>query len=246
MDMSGKVALITGGGSGIGRATALVLAQAGADIIVNDISPEKAEGVAGEVADLGRQALPIAADVADHTSVNTMINQALSNLKKVDILVNNAGIGVEVPFHQMTKAEWDQMFAVHIGGTFNCTHGLVQQMIDRGWGRIISISSGAGLMGEAGLVHYSAAKAAILGFTKALARELASHGITVNAVAPGLIDTPLARSIQPETWEKFVKITPVGHEGRPEDIAHACAYLASEEASFVTGQTISPNGGIWM
>ena len=246
MDLNGKVALVTGGGSGIGRATALVFAQAGADLIVNDIEPEKAEGVAAEVADLGRRALPIVADVASPSSVDAMISQALSTLQKVDILVNNAGIGAEVPFHKMTKADWDRMFAVHVGGTFNCTQGLVQQMIDRGWGRIISISSVAGLMGEVGLVHYSAAKAAILGFTKALAQELARHGITVNAVAPGLIDTPLARGIQPELWQKFVETAPMGHEGKPNDIAHACAYLASEEASFVTGQTISPNGGLWM
>lgn len=245
MDLSGKVALVTGGGSGIGRATALVLARAGADVIVNDISPDKAEGVAAEVADLGRRGLPIVADVADPAAVDAMIGRALGALQKVDILVNNAGIGLEVPFHQMSKAEWDQMFAVHVGGTFNCTRGLVQQMIDRGWGRVISISSVAGLMGEGGLVHYSAAKAAILGFTKALARELAPRGITVNAVAPGLIDTPMARSIRPEMWQKFVQNSPVGHEGKPDDIAHACAYLASEEASFVTGQVISPNGGLW-
>ncbi|MBI1986742.1 MAG: SDR family oxidoreductase [Nitrospinae bacterium] len=245
-ELTGRIALVTGGGSGIGRATALVFARAGADLIINDISPERAEGVASEVADLGRKALAIPADVADLGAVEAMAGQALKSFGKVDIVVNNAGIGVEVPFHKMSKEEWERMFAVHVGGTFHCTRSLLPQMMERRWGRIISISSVAGLMGEVGLVHYSAAKAAILGFTKALAREMASYGITVNAIAPGLIDTPLARSIQPELWQKFVSASPVGHEGKPEDIAHACAYLASEGASFVTGQVLSPNGGIWM
>jgi 3-oxoacyl-[acyl-carrier protein] reductase len=245
-DLKGKTALITGGGSGIGRGIGQVFAQAAANIIVNDIDQERAARVATELRDLGTEAIAIKADVADTAQVNRMVEEGLNRFGKIDILINNAGIGVGVLFSQMSKEEWDGMFAVHVGGAFNCTRALIQPMIDQSWGRIINISSVAGLTGEKGLVHYSAAKAALLGFTKSLAREVAKYNITVNAIAPGLIDTPLAASMRPDLWERLVKLSLIRRPGAPVDIAYACLYLASDEASFVTGQIISPNGGLYL
>lgn len=245
-ELNGKTVLVTGGGSGIGKGIAHVFAKAGAKVIVNDISQERAASVAAELKNSGPGVLAIQADVADTAQVDQMVKESLSCFGKVDILINNAGIGVGVLFSKMSKEEWDTMFAVHVGGAVNCTRALIQQMMDQGWGRIINISSVAGLTGEKGLVHYSAAKAALLGFTKALAREVARHGITVNAIAPGLIDTPLAASMRKDLWEGLVKLSLVRHAGKPADIAYACLYLASDEANFVTGQIISPNGGLYL
>jgi len=245
-DLKGRIALITGGGSGIGRGIGQVFARAGAQIIINDIELERASNVAAELRQLGIKAIPIKADVADTDQVNRMVEEALREFGKVDILVNNAGIGKGVLFSQMSKEEWDRMFAVHVGGAFNCTRALITSMMNHQWGRIINISSVAGLTGEKGLVHYSAAKAALLGFTKGLAREVAKYNITVNAIAPGLIDTPLAATMREDLRERLVQLSLVKRPGIPSDIAYACLYLASEEANFLTGQIISPNGGLYL
>lgn len=245
MRLQGKASLVTGAGSGIGRETALLFAKEGADVIVNDISGKRANQTALEVEKLGRKTLAIKADVSQSQQVKGMIEEALRQLQRVDILVNNAGIGEEVSFLETTEESWRRMFATHMEGTFYCTKGVLPGMIERKWGRIISISSVAGLTGEAGLVHYSAAKAAIVGFTKALAKEVASFGVTVNAVAPGVIQTPGLGVVSEEMRQRFIKSTPVGRLGQPVDIAAACAYLSSEEASFVTGQVLSPNGGFY-
>jgi NAD(P)-dependent dehydrogenase (short-subunit alcohol dehydrogenase family) len=251
MRLSGKVALITGAGSGIGRATALIFAREGAGIVVNDLYLESAREVAAELKANGHSALPVQADVSSPKAVGEMIRQALDEFGKVDILVNNAGHGHGTPFHEMNAEDWDRIFAVHVGGAFNCTRGLIGQMMENKWGRVINMSSVAA-NGEAGHVHYSAAKAALCGFSKALAKEVGSSGITVNAVAPGLIETPIfqAMGISQEeieiAFEHYLPLTVVGRIGKPEDIANACLYLASEEASFVTGQVISPNGGYYM
>lgn len=246
MQLEGKIAIITGSGSGIGRGTSLKFAKEGADVVVSDVDVEKAEKVADEVKNLGRKALAYKVDVTNSSEVDNMVKKTLEEFKRVDVLVNNAGIAEEVSFTKMTKHQWDRMFDVHCGGAFNCTRAVLQQMIDQKYGRIISISSIAGLTGERTLVHYSAAKAAIVGFTKALAREVAAHGVTVNAIAPGLIDTPMARGASSELLSGIFQGTLIGRWGRPEDIAAAIVYLASEEASFVTGQVISLNGGLYM
>lgn len=251
MKLQGKVALVTGAGSGIGRETALTFAREGAEVVVNDLNPEGAQAVVGEIKALGRGALAVRADVSNRAEVERMTRRALEEFGKVDILVNNAGYGHVAPFHQMSAQDWDRMFAVHVRGAFNCTRGLIGQMMERKWGRIIHISSVAAY-GEERTVHYCAAKAALIGFAKALAKEVAPLGITVNAVAPGLIDTPIFKSMEvtkedvDRTFDHFLQRTVVGRIGRPEDIASACLYLASEEASFVTGQVISPNGGYYM
>lgn len=250
MRLLNKVACVTGAGSGIGRATALAFARQGADVLVNDLYLESAEAVAAEVASIGKKALAVQADVSNRGQVDDMIQRAMDEYGKIDILVNNAGHGHGVPFHEMSAQDWDRIFEVHVGGAFNCTRGLIGQMIDNKWGRIINMSSVAA-NGEAGHVHYSAAKAALVGFAKALAKEVGPFGITVNAVAPGLIETPIfqAMGISQEeidqAFDHYLPLTVVGRVGQPEDIAEACLYLASEEAGFVTGQVISPNGGYY-
>src|SRR5262249_45000048 len=201
---------------------------------------------------LGRKVVACQTDVANHTQVHAAIERVHRELGSTHILVNDAGIGKFVLLGNMSEAEWDEMIAIHLKGTFNCSKAVVQDMINAKWGRIVNISSTAGLGGATGLVHYSAAKAGIIGFTKALAQELGPMGITVNAIAPGLIDTPILRKdgVLTPRMQKFIQITanraPVRRNGAPEDSAAACAYLASEDASFFTGQVMSPNGGMYM
>jgi 2-hydroxycyclohexanecarboxyl-CoA dehydrogenase len=246
MGLSGRTAVVTGGASGIGRAIALRLARDGADVGILDVDVAGAERVTREVTAIGRRALAVETDVASSASVRAAVERVHRELAPVGILVNAAGIASFVPLLQMTEETWDRLVAVHLKGTFNCTRAVLPDMIAARWGRVVSIASVAGLNGGGpGLAHYAAAKAGIIGFTKAVALEMASFGITVNAIAPGLIDTPLLdRSGMPrEVRERIVQQMPVGRIGAPDDIAAACAYLVAEDASFVTGQVLSPNGG---
>jgi 2-hydroxycyclohexanecarboxyl-CoA dehydrogenase len=243
-----RTAIVTGGASGIGRAISLRLAREGCNVAIWDRDISGARRVTAEVAGLGlgRRVLAVEVDVASFGDVETAADRVRRELGKVAILVNDAGYGEIAPLAQMTEAQWDKMIAVHLKGTFNCTRTVIADMIDARWGRVVSISSVAGLRGAAGFVHYSAAKAGIAGFSKALALELGSSGITVNAIAPGLIDTPILRAsaIRDETISAIVRQTPVGRIGVADDIAACCAYIVSEEASFLTGQVLSPNGGM--
>jgi 2-hydroxycyclohexanecarboxyl-CoA dehydrogenase len=246
MGLPGRTAIVTGGASGIGRATALRLARDGADVAILDVDVANAERVAREIVAVGRRALAVEADVSSVASVTAATERVRGELGRVRVLVNGAGIASFVPLLQMTEAEWDRLVAVHLKGTFNCTRAVLTDMTAARWGRVVSIASVAGLNGGGpGLAHYAAAKAGIIGFTKAVALEMAGFGITLNAIAPGLIDTPLLdRSGMPcEVRQRIVQQMPVGRIGAPDDIAAACAYLASEDASFVTGQVLSPNGG---
>jgi NAD(P)-dependent dehydrogenase (short-subunit alcohol dehydrogenase family) len=251
MSLAGKNAVVTGGASGIGRGICLRLARDGANVAILDLDVAGAEKVAAEVTAVGRKALACQVDVVNRAQVDAAVERVRKELGPIHILVNDAGIGEFVPLAQMSEEQWDRMIAIHLKGTFNCTKAVVQDMLDAKWGRVVSISSVAGLGGGMGLVHYSAAKAGIIGFTKALAQELGPIGITVNAIAPGLIDTPIIRKSQlPEEQvrgviETVVGRTPVRRIGVPDDIAAACAYLVSEEASFFTGQVVSPNGGLY-
>lgn len=252
MSVSGKNAVVTGGASGIGRGICLRLAREGANVAILDLDLPGAEKVAEELLALGRKALACQVDVVNRAQIDAAVERIHQELGPIHILVNDAGIGEFVPLAAMREEQWDRMIAIHLRGTFNCTKAVVQDMIDAKWGRIVNISSVAGLAGAMGLVHYSAAKAGIIGFSKALAQELGPMGITVNAIAPGLIDTPILRKseIPEEQIQGFIEAavgrTPVRRVGVPDDIAAACAYLVSEEASFFTGQVVSPNGGLYM
>jgi NAD(P)-dependent dehydrogenase (short-subunit alcohol dehydrogenase family) len=244
--LTDKIAVVTGGASGIGRAICLRLAREGCNVAIWDRDTSGAHRVGAEVGEIGRRALAVEVDVSSFSDVERAADRVRRDLGNVSILVNDAGFGEIVTVAQMSEAQWDKMIAVHLKGTFNCTRHLVQGMIDARWGRIVNISSVAGLRGAARFVHYSAAKAGIAGFSKALALELGSSGITVNAIAPGLIETPILKgsALRDEAIAAMVRHTPVGRIGAPEDIAACCAYMVSDEASFLTGQVLSPNGGI--
>src|SRR2546427_12115572 len=245
MGLSGRNAMVSGGASGIGRAIGLRLARDGADVAVLDLDQAGGRHVADEVAALHRRAVAVEADVASAASVAAAVERVHAALGPVHILVNDAGIAGLVPLREMTEDQWDRMVAVHLKGAFNCTRTILGDMLATGWGRIVNVSSVAGLSGAPELVHYSAAKAGLIGFTKALAAEVGPRGITVNAIAPGLIDTPLLqRSGWPDSLTRaIIAQNPIKRIGTPEDIAAACAYLVSEEASYVTGQGLSPNAG---
>jgi len=246
VSLSGKVALVTGAGSGIGRAVSLALAGQGVAMVVNDIDLERAQATAKEVVARGVQAVPVRADVTIPEDVQAMLKEARHELGDIDILVNNAGTGKVVPFHQMSYEVWKDMMALHLDGAFVCTRGVIEGMVSARWGRIVNLSSIMAFSNAERLVHYATAKAGVVGFTKSLAREVAPYGVTVNAIAPGVIETPLLRTATDRFVDKMVAQTPVGRLGTTDDIVHTAMFLISEEASFVTGQVISPNGGFWV
>ncbi len=247
VSLKDRSAIVTGGASGIGRAICLRLARDGCNVAIWDRDVSAARRVAQEVSTLGRRTLAVEVDVASFTDAEKAGERVRREIGNVAILVNAAGYAEIAPLAQMSEVQWDRMIAVHLKGTFNCTRVLLPEMIDEHWGRLVNVSSMVGLRGASGFVHYSAAKAGIAGFTKALALELGSAGITVNAIAPGLIDTPILKSLSvgDEVIAAIVSQTPVGRIGAPDDIAACCAYLVSEEASFMTGQVLSPNGGLY-
>ena len=239
---------MTGGASGIGRAVTHRLARDGAAVTVLDVDPAAARADAAEVTVSGAAAQAVVADVADDGAVRAAVDSASGGFGAVHVLVCSAGIAGFSPLPTMTEAEWDRMLAVHLRGTFLVTRAVLPDMLAAGWGRIVTISSVGGLRGGPNLTHYAAAKAGVIGFTKALALEVGSRGVTANAIAPGLVDTPMLRGsgIPPELLEQSRRQIPVGRLGTPDDVAAACAFLASEEAGFVTGQVVSPNGGGWL
>jgi 2-hydroxycyclohexanecarboxyl-CoA dehydrogenase len=246
--LAGRHALVTGGGSGIGRAVAHHLGRDGAAVTVLDLDLVAARRVAGELAAAGVAAGAVGADVADGDAVRTATDDARRERGAVQILVCSAGIAGFSPVLTMTEAAWDRMLAVHLRGTFLVTQAVLPDMLAACWGRVVTLSSVGGLRGGPQLAHYAAAKAGVIGFTKALALEVGAHGITANAVAPGLVDTPMLRGsgMPADMLEQSRRQIPVGRLGTPEDIAAACAFLVSEEAGFVTGQVVSPNGGGWL
>lgn len=245
MGLDGRAALVTGGGSGIGRAIAHRLARDGADVAILDRDEHAAETVSGEVRALGRHATAVVADVADTASVDRAVDAARAALGPIRVLVNAAGISGFAPLVDMTDAQWDGMIGVHLRGTFLVTRAALPDMLAAGGGRVVNVSSVGGLRGGPMLTHYAAAKAGVIGFTKALAIEVGGRGVTVNAIAPGLVDTPMLRAsgLSEAVKEQSMRQTPVGRLGTPDDIAAACAYLVSDEAAWVTGQVLSPNGG---
>lgn len=239
-----KTVLITGASRGIGRAAAEAFAKAGYDVAVNyNKSAEAAETLCRELEKYSVKALPFQADVADKKAVEKMSAEIEIAMGAVSVLVNNAGIAEQALFTDITEEMWDRMFAVNVKGAYNCTQAVLPKMIHEKYGRIINISSMWGISGASCEVHYSAAKAALIGFTKALAKEVGLSGITVNCVAPGVIDTDMNGHLSPETISELKEETPLNRIGAPRDVAETVLFLASEKASFITGQTISVDGG---
>ena len=245
MDFTGKVAIVTGSGRGIGKAIAVKLAENGATLVINDVGDSApAEQTVSEIKNLNRQAMAVMADVSSSTDVSKMMETTIAAYGKVDILVNNAGITRDQLTMKMTDEEWDKVLAIDLKSVFLCTRAVLRPMLKQRSGRIISMSSVVGIIGNAGQANYAAAKAGIIGFTKTIAKEVASRGITVNAVAPGFIDTPMTQVLPEERKQALMNNIPLGYLGTPRDIAETVAFLASEEARYITGQVISVDGGI--
>ncbi len=251
MTLEGRVAIVTGSGRNIGRATALELARRGASVVVNArTNRQEADAVVAEIEAAGGSAVAAIADVGDQAQVNAMVAQALDAFGKVDILVNNAGLRADAPIAHMTTAQWRAAMAVNLDGPFYCAQAVVPGMVERGWGRIINVSGLNAFKGRAGWAHVCASKMGALGLTRALAAELAEHGVLVNHIVPGAFDTtpppsdPSSGAAQsPVGAPGRADGIPLGRLGLPQEIATTCAFLASDDASFITGQTIHVNGG---
>jgi len=245
MDLTGKVAIVTGSGRGIGKAIAIKLAEAGATIVINDVGDAiPAEQTVAEIKAMNRQAMAVMADVSSSPDVARLVDTTITTYGKVDILVNNAGITRDQLTMRMTDEDWDKVLAIDLKSVFLCTRAVLRPMMKQRSGKIISISSIVGIIGNAGQANYASAKAGIIGFTKTIAKEVGSRGITVNAVAPGFIDTPMTQSLPEERRQTMLNGIPLGYLGTPRDVAEAVAFLASEEARYITGQVITVDGGI--
>lgn len=239
-----KIALVTGASRGIGRETALLMSKNGYTVAVNyNNSKEMAENLVTEIKQSGNDAFAIKADVSVYNEVNCMVDFIINNYGKIDVLVNNAGISKQILFTDIKELQWDKMFDVNVKGVFNCCSCVVPSMISRKYGKIINISSIWGLTGASCEVHYSASKAAVIGFTKALAKELGPSGINVNCIAPGVILTDMNSMLDECTINELKSETPLRSIGSAIDVANAVLFLADDKSSFITGQVISPNGG---
>jgi len=246
-ELQKKVALVTGGSRGIGRAIVIALADAGADVgFTYQHSKDQAATLTRAVSDKGVRCLACQADVASADEMRTVISRVSSELGPISILVNNAGINRDKSFLKMTKLMWDEVISVNLNGVFHTTQLVLQDMIGSGWGRIINISSIVGQTGNFGQANYAATKGALISFTESLARELARKGITVNAVAPGFIETDMVSGMAPAALDQVRASTPMGRLGKPEEIADAVLFLAGPRSSFLTGQVLAVNGGMYM
>jgi 3-oxoacyl-[acyl-carrier protein] reductase len=247
MDLSGKVALVTGGSRGIGREIAIELARHGASVAISYVNnEEKAVEVVKEMQKFSVKGMCIKADVSKEEEVKKLVDAIKDELGTIDILVNNAGINRDTLLIRMNTQEWDQVIDTNLKGTYLCTRLVAKDMIKKRYGKIINIASVAGVAGNYGQANYSASKAGVIGFTKAVAKELASRGINVNAVAPGLIETDMTQALKEEVKETLIKSVPMGRLGSPKDVANLVVFLASDKSDYITGQTINIDGGMIM
>ena len=246
MELKGKVALVTGAAQGIGKAVTLLLARHGADVIVADINMEKAEETAREVQAMGQQAVAVKLDVTRLQEVEATVETALQKFGKIDILINNAGIARDKLILRMTEEDWDAVLGVNLKGTFNCTKAVIKHMSKQRSGKIVNIASVVGEMGNPGQANYAASKAGVIGLTKTIAREFAQRGINVNAIAPGYIQTPMTDALPEKAKEELKRMIPMERLGQAEDVAQAVLFLVSEASSYITGNVLKVNGGIYM
>ncbi|WP_062197822.1 3-oxoacyl-[acyl-carrier-protein] reductase [Massilibacterium senegalense] len=247
MKLTEKTAIVTGASRGIGRAIALELATQGADVVVNYSGNEqKALEVVEQIKQLGQNSIAVQANVDNQASVDALVKQTIDTFGKVDILVNNAGITRDMLLMRMKEEDFDAVIQTNLKGVFLCTKAVTRPMLKQRYGRIVNIASVVGLIGNPGQANYVAAKAGVIGLTKTTAKELASRNITVNAVAPGFIATDMTDTLKGEYKEELLKQIPLARLGKPEDIAHVVAFLCTDEASYVTGQTINVDGGMVM
>ena len=244
MNMNGKVAIVTGAGQGIGRGIAIQLARAGSNLAVVDLDAARAETGTKAIKELGHSALAIHADVTDFGQVKRMVEETLEAFHQIDILVNNAGItGRTLPLTQLEVSDWDEVMDVNLRAVFLCCKAVIDHMIERGYGRIVSIASVAGKEGNPTLIPYSTSKAGVIGLTKALAKEVTEYDIRVNCVSPAVIGTPLLDDMAPATVDYMISKIPLGRVGKPEEVAAVVNFLASDLASFITGQCYDISGG---
>ena len=247
MKLSGRTALVTGASRGIGRAIALALADEGADVAVNYVSSEvPAKQVVEQIQKMGRRAILAQADVADYPDTFRMAQDVLKEFGHLDILINNAGINSDKTFVKMDHASWRKVLAINLDGVFNCSKVFIDQMIKQSWGRVVNITSVIGQIGNFGQANYAASKAGVAAFTKSLAKELAAKGVTVNAVAPGFIETEMVDAIPEKVRNRLLDQIPMRRFGKSEEVARACVYLCSRDGDYITGAELSINGGLFM
>jgi len=247
MGLEGRIAIVTGSSQGIGKAIAETLALRGAALVFADINVELALATAKEISsNTGQKTIAVHVDVSNFESAKIMVEKTIDEFGRLDILVNNAGVTRDNLIMRISEEDWDIVLNTNLKGAFNCSKAAIRPMMKQRYGRIINISSVSGLAGQAGQTNYSASKAGLIGFTKALAREVASRNITVNAVAPGFVPTALTANLPEELKEWMLKLTPLGRMGKPEEIAYAVAFFASDESAYTTGQVLSVDGGMMM
>jgi 3-oxoacyl-[acyl-carrier protein] reductase len=246
MKLEGRVALVTGASQGIGHACALALARAGASVALAARNQQKLDELSAQITADGGKAAPFVVDVADEDQVKSAVKSAIGHFGKIDILVNNAGITRDQLVMRMKRDDWDAVLSTNLTSAYLTIQQVIPSMLKQRWGRIINITSIFGQMGQAGQANYAASKAGLIGLTMAIAREVASRNITSNAIAPGFIETSMTASLSEEFKQQAVKQIPLGRVGSPEDIAHATVFLASEEASYITGHVLNVNGGMLM
>lgn len=246
MNLSNRAAIVTGSGQGIGKEIALMLAGYGAAVVISDVNPTTAQETAAEIQAKNGKSIAIPANVTVAGEVTKLVEQTIATFGHIDILVNNAGITRDGLLMRLSESDWDLVLNINLKGAFICTQAVIRHMMKQRWGRIVNIASIVGRVGNAGQANYSASKAGLIGLTKTTAREVATRGITVNAIAPGFIDTEMTKKLPDNAKQEFLRQIPIGAAGSPRDVAYAVCFFASEEAHYITGQVLNVDGGMVM